>query len=106
MTLTERAYDFSVRVAECVKFLKADEKHFSLSDKLLDCGLNAGLAARNGKQKEAAAFVEQADYILEMAARSGYLTEIQTKTIRADARKLLEELHSPRRLSNMKEEGQ
>ncbi len=92
MTLVQRAYDFSVRVAECVKFLKEDERHFSLSDKLLDCGLSAGLAVRNGKRKEAAAFVEQADYILEMAARSGYLTETQTRGIRADAKKLLDEL--------------
>ncbi len=92
MTTAERAYDFSVRIAECVRYLREDEKDFPLCDKLLDCGVSAGIAVRRGDKKAAAEYVTQADYILEMAARSGYMTATQTKQIRADAKKLLEEL--------------
>ncbi len=92
VTLEQRAYDFSVRVAECVRYLKSDKKGFPLCDKLLDCGISAGIAVRTGKHKAAAENISQADYILEMAARSGYLTEVQTREIRADAKKLLDEL--------------
>ena len=92
MTTAERAYDFSVRVTECVRYLIEDKKCFPLCDKLLDCGVSAGLAARVGDKKAAAEYVAQADYILEMAARSGYMTVTQTKLIRADAKRLMEEL--------------
>ena len=92
VTLEQRAYDFSVRVTECVRYLKSDRKSFPLCDKLLDCGIAAGLAVRTGKHKAAAEMVTQVDYILEMAARSGYLTEVQTREIRADAKKPLDEL--------------
>ena len=92
MTLAEMAYDFSVRVAECVKYLKDNNKHFPLTDKLLDCGLMAGIAVRDGKRGEAAGYVARADYMLEMAARSGYMTATQARQIRADAQKLLDEL--------------
>ncbi len=92
MTTEERAYDFSVRMAECVRFLKEDSKNFPLCGKLLECGLDAGLAVRGGRTNEAAEIIIQADYILEMAARSGYMTEAQTAHLRADAQKLLNEL--------------
>ncbi len=92
MEISERAYDFSVRVAELVRYLKEERKEFPLTGKLLDCGINAGLAVRAGKHKAAAESVTQVDYLLEMAARSGYLTEVQTRELRADAKKLLDEL--------------
>ncbi len=92
MTLNEMAYDFSVRVAECVRYLRDDGKHFPLSDKLLDCGVAAGIAVREGRYQAAAESVARADYILEMAARGGYMTEFQTRQIRADAHRLLDEL--------------
>ena len=44
MDIAERAYDYSVRVAELVRYLKAEEKDFPLSDKLLDCAVSAGLS--------------------------------------------------------------
>lgn len=82
MDVKEQAYDFSVRIAEIVRYLKENDNDFSLSEKLLDSGVGAGLAAREGNRERAADYVRQADYILEMAQKSGYLTETQTKPIR------------------------
>ncbi len=92
MELTERAYDFSVRAAELVRYLREKGGAFPLADKLLDCGVCAGLAMRENDRGEAAAQIRRADYIIEMAAKSGYLTEIQARPLRTEARALLDAL--------------
>ncbi len=94
MEISERAYDFSERVAELVRYLKAERKEFPLTGKLLDCGVGAGLAAREGKHRSAAEHIKAADYIIEMAARAGYLREAQAKPIRSEAKLLLDALSS------------
>ncbi|MBU9726226.1 four helix bundle protein [Diplocloster modestus] len=89
MDVQELAYDFSVRIAEIVRYLKEEGQEFPLSGKLLDCGVGAGLAARKNSRKQAADCVKQADYILEMAQKSGYLTERQVKPTRGKGDALL-----------------
>lgn len=89
MDMMECAYDYSVRVAELVRYLKEDGRDFPLSDKLLDCAVAAGLAARKKERKAAADCVEQSDYMIEMAAKGGYLTERQAAPIREESRKLI-----------------
>lgn len=93
MTTKERADEFSVRVTECVRFMNHDGKNFPLCGKLLECAVSAALAVRGGKVTEAADCVTKADYILEMAMRSGYMTETQTRDVRAGAQKLMHELN-------------
>lgn len=92
MDIQESAYDLSVRIAEIVRYLKEDVGEFPLSDKLLDCGVKAGLSAREGGLKATADYVRQADYILEMAVKSGYLSERQSLPIRTECADLLAEL--------------
>ena len=77
MDIEDVVYDFSVRLVELVRYFKEDGGGFPLCDKLLDCGVRAGISARAGSHEEAADYVRQADYILEMAVKSGYLTERQ-----------------------------
>lgn len=92
MRIDESAYDFSVRIAELVRYLKEEGQEFPLSNKLLDCGVGAGLAARENDRKTAANYIRQADYIIEMATKSGYLTETQTAPIRNECKTLLKSL--------------
>lgn len=92
MNIEESTYDFSVRVTEIVRYLKEEGLEFPLSGKLLDCGVNAGLSARKGDSKTAADYVQQADYIIEMAEKSGYLTEAQIRPIRSEIKNLLKSL--------------
>ena len=37
MAIEDRMYDFSVRIAEIVRYLKENDSGFPLCDKLLDC---------------------------------------------------------------------
>lgn len=93
MKLNKQAKDYAIRVAEMVKFLREDGKGFPLSDELLSCGVEAGMALqtpdRNG-WKRAAEALKKADYLLEMAVSAGYLTEIQSVHIRDEGRELLD----------------
>jgi len=89
MDIAARAYDFSVRIAELVKYLREDQKDFPLSERLLSCGVGAGLALRANDREKAVDSLREADYLLEMAVKSGYLKEIQSKHIRQEGRELL-----------------
>lgn len=94
MGTAEKAYDFSVRIAEIVRYLKADDREFPLSDRLLGCGVSAGLSVREGEWKAAAEWVRQTDYIIEMAVRGGYLTGRQGLPIREECAALLTALEN------------
>ena len=88
-SLEKTGLDFSMRIGEVVRYFRDDGKGFPLCDRLLACGVNAGLCIRRGKMREAAEFVEEADYIIETAVAGGYLTPHQDKHIRADCANLL-----------------
>lgn len=92
MELAKQGYEYSLRVAELVKFLRADDKGFPLSDELLSCGVEAGLALRSptkDSRRRAAEALRRADYLLEMAVGAGYLTERQSVHIREEGQVLL-----------------
>lgn len=96
--LSDKAFDFSIRIAELVSFLREDQKGFPLCERLLACGVGTGLACRmplhdkkwKKRIKQAADFVMEADYIIEMAQLAGYLTKVQCIHIRSDCKDLLE----------------
>ena len=92
MTFIEKGFDFSIRIGELVRYLRENGGGFPLCDRLLFCGVNAGMNIRNGKIVKAAELVEEADYIVEMAVVAGYLTSHQDKHIRADCESLLKML--------------
>lgn len=89
MAIEDRMYDFSVRIAEIVRYLKENESGFPLCDKLLDCVIGAGIFIRKDNYQEAADNLQQISYILEMAVKSGYLTERQSLPILSDCHELL-----------------
>jgi hypothetical protein len=89
MDITERAYDYSVRAAEIVRYLNENGKDFPLSGKLLDCAVDIGLSAKKQDFVAAAGCVERADYIIEMAAKGGYLTERQAAPVREKGNRLI-----------------
>jgi hypothetical protein len=94
MNLEQAAFDYSIRIAELVKHLRSDGKGFPLCDELLQCGVDAGLCLREPHDaKRAAACLNRADYLLEMAAVAGYLTERQTGRIRESGQKLIQILN-------------
>ena len=95
MTLMEKGFDYSVRIAELVRFLREEGGGFPLDEKLLTCGVEVGLACRVPEKqgaRRAADCLREADYLIEMAAKAGYLSEQQTVHIREDGRRLLKML--------------
>ena len=92
-TLDQRGVDYSIRVAELVRYLRENGQGFPLCDRLLYCGVNAGLAIREGKKPAAAALVDETVYIIGMAVTAGYLTRQQSVHIRGDCDNLLAMLH-------------
>ena len=93
MNLKNKDIDFSMRIGELVRYLRETGQGFPLCDRLLFCGVNAGMCIRSGKTSEAAEFIEEADYIIEMAVVAGYLTTHQDVHIRADCNNLLKMLN-------------
>lgn len=113
--IQERGFDFSIRIAELVQFLRADKLGFPLSERLLSCGVGAGLACRalalaaDGKKQaecagQAAELVTEADYIIDMARVAGYLTAEQCVHIQADCQKLTELLAEPDNIDEKRSE--
>jgi hypothetical protein len=96
VSLEKNSFDFSIRIAELVRYLREDGKGFPLCERLLFCGVNAGLCIRGGRKREAAELLEEADYIIEMAVAAGYLTPRQDVHIRADCGNLMRVLKDGR----------
>lgn len=94
MSIAKKGFDFSIHIAELVKYLRDDNLNFPLCDRLLYCGVQTGLACRElesggksqipGSAALAVTYAAEADYIIEMAAAAGYLTKQQSVLIRAD----------------------
>lgn len=101
MSITQKSFDFSVRIAELVRYLRENGKEFPLANQLLECGVGIGLACRqlsdsnkppDDAASRAASLLREADYLLEMAVRSGYLSQRQSIYVREDAQVLLDQV--------------
>ena len=92
-SLKSKELEFSMRIGEIVRYFRESGQGFPLCDRLLTCGVNAGLDIRSGKTREAAEHIREADYIIEMAVVAGYLTSHQDKHIRAECESLLKMLN-------------
>lgn len=93
----ERSFDFSVRVIELTKYLDEIENPFPLRERLLICGTGIGVflriadstgrkSAENGRQ--ALSYAIEVEYLLETMAKTGHLTEKQSRPIISDCRAL------------------
>ena len=92
-------FDFSIRVSELVKYLKSSGKDFPLSERLLVCGINIGLACRRvggnpdkDSVNAATELLAEADYIMEIAVVGGYLTKQQGVHVRMNAIEIIKML--------------
>lgn len=97
MELSIQAYDYSVRIAELVRYLRESGKGFPLDDELLSCGVDIGMALKsaNGESVDAEAAqkartsLQRAEYLIGMAVGSGYLTAKESEHILSNTRLLL-----------------
>ena len=95
MTLKEKGFDYSIRIAELVRFLREEGGSFPFVVQRLGWGVEVGLTcgvAGKLNLPHATSCLREADYLIEMAAKAGYLTEQQTVYIREDGRTLLQML--------------
>lgn len=104
MNRSNDAFDFAIRVAELVRYLREKPERFPLAAELLAAGVRAGMAARDlgelagdaerARAREAATAIDEVRYYLDMAVHSGYLTDLEASRIRQMGADLREELAS------------
>ena len=92
MNRSNDAFDFAIRVAELVRYVREKPERFPLAAEMLAVGVRAGMAARDledladaaqaSRAREASAAIDEVRYYLEMAVRSGYLTELEAARVR------------------------
>lgn len=92
MNRSKDAFDFAIRVAELVRYVREKPERFPLAAEMLAAGVRAGMAARDledladaaqaSRAREASAAIDEVRYYLEMAVRSGYLTELEAARVR------------------------
>ena len=102
MNRSNDAFDFAIRVAELVRYLREKPERFPLAAEMLAAGVRAGMAARDledlasaaqaSRAREAAAAIDEVRYYLEMAVRSGYRTELEAARVRQTGADLREAL--------------
>lgn len=94
--VTQRGMDLTIRIAELAKYLREDGRDFPLCDRLLACGTAVGLACREPDWPESRSRalnnVDEAEYLITVAIKSGYLTEKQGVHIRSDCEALKQAL--------------
>lgn len=97
MELFRQAYDYSVRIAELVRYLREGGKGFPLDEELLSCGVDTGMALKPSygesvdaeSAEKARASLQRAEYLIGMAVGSGYLTAKESEHILSHTRLLL-----------------
>ncbi len=95
--LLGKSYDFSIRAIELIRYLNEENKPFPLCERFLICATGIGISLRyelmTGKRifrykSEALAAVIEAEYLLELMVKTGYLQEMQSLPILNDCRSL------------------
>lgn len=95
--VVDKSFDFSIRIIELAKYLEEEKKPFPLCERLLTCATGIGIFLRlaeltgmkfaeNGTQ--VLSYAVEAEYLLEIMAKTGYLTEKQSLLIIGDCRAL------------------
>ena len=90
-----KSFNFALKIVDLYKFLCNDKKEFVLSKQLLRSGTAIGALVRESEQAESKLdFIHklaiaqkesnESDYWLELLFQSGYLDEIQFKSLKSD----------------------
>lgn len=91
--ILDKSFIFSVRTVELAKYLIEENRPFPLSERLLSCaaglGVSLRLAEMAGKENDehgtrALSCAMEAEYLLELMVKTGYLQEKQSKHILSD----------------------
>ncbi len=101
----EKSFDFSIRIVELVKYLHEEKRPFLLEQRLLSCGTGIGVCLRlvqtdgcSSHVIQAMSLAAEAEYLLEVMAKTGSLTNKQSEPILGDCRALkalIAAAHSP-----------
>lgn len=93
------AAEYPLRLTELVRYLRENGGGFPLTERLLQCSVAVGMGCRAGGDgrtpadgTQAICVLREVDYIIDMAVRAGYLSELQSRLILQDGRQLLTEL--------------
>ena len=93
--LIAKSFDFSIRIVELANYLEEENKQFPLIGRLLECSTGIGICLRisDGPAKnlqesygQAYRLSMEAEYLLELLAKTAYVNEIQIKPILIDCR--------------------
>jgi len=113
--LLSSSFDFSIRLVGLVEYLKNEGKEFPLSQQLLTCGNGIGVnlrlipladkKERNVRADQALICAVESEYILELMKKTGYLTEQQSGSIRADCAYLIKGIADIRKENNRSRAG-
>lgn len=95
--ILEKSFDFSIRAVELIKYLERENRSFPLSERFLTCATGLGIIHRlveiTGKKsvpdiKQAYSYAVEAEYLIELMAKTGYLQGKQSQPILEDCRAL------------------
>ncbi len=95
--LLGKCFDFSIRAIELIRYLNEENKPFPLCERFLTCATGIGISLRCGLMTdegsartitEALTATIEAEYLLELMVKTGYLQEKQSQPIINDCRAL------------------
>lgn len=95
-----KAFDFGIRIIELANYLAEEKKLFPLITRLLECGTGIGVSLRVSDRfpksmqencMQAYKLALEAEYLLELMAKTGFINENQSKPILNDCRHIKEE---------------
>jgi four helix bundle protein len=96
-----KTFDFGIRVTELSNYLDEEKKRFPLMNRLLECGTGICVCMRISETQQksrsehyavAYKLVVETEYLLELMAKTGFLTEPQSKPILADCESIRDEI--------------
>lgn len=100
--LLGKALDFSVRVIELSRYLKDENRLFPMTARLLECAAGvyvclriSGQMSKNSREHCTQAFklALEAECLLEMIVKTGFITQKQSEPILSDCRSLRDEIN-------------
>jgi len=101
--LLDKAFDFSIRSIELVNYLEEEKRPFPLANQLLMCAEEMCVCLRmvhyepksaSGYETKALKLALEAECLLELMVKTGFLSDMQSVPILTECRFLKDELKS------------
>jgi len=85
--LIAKSFDFSIRIIEMANYLAEEHKQYPLMGRLLECGTGIGSCLRlQDSYAQAYRLSTETEYLLELLAKTGFVSELQIRPILTDCR--------------------